>query len=422
VLRRRSRILAAAVDSPLGLFLGVALVLRVLTDDRSSPYSRHSGSINLSAAIAALFIVAAIGLQVRCRRRLLPAIAAVVWLCVWTAIAVSTRGASTETIREGVREASVIALAVIVYDARPKITVSVATRLVQVAGSASALLAGYQLATHTGMDVAGHVRSNGTFAQPNSAAMYFALAAVASLWRYLDNQRHRSDAVFTALFAAAVVATFSIDGLITLVVMLIAFGALHPGRFRIKLIPYLLAGLVVAVFLATPLGTARVAKESSTSITAAERGEANTTLAWRFHKWKTLLSEWDRAPLVGKGLGTTTTVEGIPGDVYTGALPHNEYIRYLVETGVVGLATLLCGLGILIRSLVRRRRVLDSPRSDASNQATLAIVVVGGCLVNSLADNTFLNSPTCYAAALIVTAALGIGAVGTRATPNPRAM
>ena len=106
----------------------------------------------------------------------------------------STRGASTETLREGVREVSVVALAIIVYNARGAVTVPIATRLVQLVGFAPALIALYQLATHTGMDIGGELRSNGTFAHPDSAAMFFAIAAAASLWLYFDNGRHRSDA------------------------------------------------------------------------------------------------------------------------------------------------------------------------------------------------------------------------------------
>ena len=101
---------------------------------------------------------------------------------------IGTSGASTETLREGVREASVVALGLIVYSARGAITVPIATRLVQIAGAVPAVVAVYQLAAGTGMDVASHIRPNGTFAHPNSAAMFFAVAAIASLWRYLDHR------------------------------------------------------------------------------------------------------------------------------------------------------------------------------------------------------------------------------------------
>jgi O-antigen ligase len=398
--------------------LGAMLFVRVLTDDRSAADSRHSGSLNLSAVIAVLFILIAVGLLVRWRQGVLATVLIALWLCIWTAIALNTSGVSTETLREGVREVSVIALAVIVYNARGAVTVSIVTRLVQLVGFVPALLALYQLATHTGMDVAGNVRAHGTFAHPNSAAMFFTIAVTASLWRYLDNGRRRADAILVVLFAAALVATFSIDGVITLAAMLVAFGALHPGSFGVKLIPCLLAGVVILAFFATPLGARRVAGETSTSLAAAERGETTSTLDTRLYRWKTLLPQWERSPVFGRGIGTTTTTNSTAANRLNFLLPHNEYLRYLVETGVVGLAILLTGLTMLILCLLRKRKIPGTVAAGTFNAPSLALATVVGCLVNSLADNTLLNSPTCYAAVLIVAAVLALPDIEVQRAPT----
>jgi O-antigen ligase len=413
------RFQAVAIGPPVVLFLGTTLLIRVLSDDMSAANSRHSGSLNLSGVIAALFILVAVGLGLRRRRSLAPTILAAVWLCIWTAVAVVHRGASTETLREGVREGSILAVGVIVYNARGAVTVAIATRLVQLIGVIPALLALAQLATDTGMRVAGNIRSNGTFAHPNSAAVFFAIAATVSLWRYLDRGRGRSDLILLLVFAAGLVATYSIDGLGTLAVMLTVLGLLRPGSLKDKLLPCLLAAAVVAAFFATPLGTSRVAKESSTNFSSAERDEANSTLSWRLYKWKTLLPAWERSPVVGQGLGTTVTEEGEVANEFAGDLPHNEYVRYLVETGVIGLAILLSALAILIRSLVRRRGVSGSP---GANGASLALAIVAGSLVNATADNTLLYSAASYAVALIIAAVLISPALGSRAAPTLRTM
>jgi O-antigen ligase len=389
-------------------FLGVMLVVRVLTDDRSAPDSRHSGSLNLSAMIAVLCILVAVCLLIYRRQGLLVTALIGLWLCIWIAIAVNTSGASTETLREGVREVSVVALAVIVYNARGAVTVPIAARLVQLIGFVPALFALYQLATHTGMDVAGNIRAHGTFAHPNSAATFFTIAATASLWLYLDNGRRRFDALLVALFAAALIATFSIDGLLTLATMLTAFGALRPGSVLVKLGPCTIAAVAMLVFFATPLGAHRVAGETATSLTAAERGETTSTLNTRLYRWKTLLPQWEESPVYGQGLGTTTTAESTATNRLNFLLPHNEYIRYLVETGVVGLTILLAALALLLRNLTRKRRIPGTLDAGTLNAPSLAIAIIIGCLVNSLADNTLLNSPTCYAAALIVAAVLAL--------------
>jgi O-antigen ligase len=360
-----------------------------------------------------LLIVAATVLLLCRRRGLWVAILTSLWLCVWTAIAVSTHGASTETLREGVREESILALAVIVYNAYGTVTVAVATRLVQCMGFIPAVLALYQLVTNTGVDIHGEMRSNGTFAHPDSAAMFFAIATVTAMWRYLDAGRHRSDALLGAVFAAALVSTLSIDGLATLVAMLVVLGVLRGGSPRIKVAPYLVGVLVVLAFFATPLGAQRVVNESSTSLATAERGEASTSLDWRLHKWKTLLPEWEASPFFGQGLGTTITTKAIPGNRFAGKPPHNEYVRYLVETGIIGLMILLGAVTVLIRILTRRRRTPSTLDTGILNAPTLAIAIIVGCLVNALADNTLIYSPTDYAAALIVVAVLSMTSTDT---------
>jgi O-antigen ligase len=411
--------LSKRAGAALVALLGVALIVRALTDDLASPYSRHSGSLDSSAAIALLFGLLAAGLLLRRREGVLPAALATFWLCVWTAVAVSTHGASAETLREGVREGSVIALGVIVYNMRGGISGSVAARLVQLMGLAPALIAVYQLATHTGMDIAGNVRANGTFAHPDSAAMFFAIAAAASLWLHLDGERRLADALLTVLFMGATIATLSLDGLAALVATFGALGVLRPGPLGAKLVPCLLAGFAVLAFLATPIGARRIASQSSTRLATAEHGEASTSLGWRLHKWKTLLPDWERSPLLGRGLGTTTTGVGAPGDRFASKPPHNEYVRYLVETGLIGAMILLAAAIVLLRRLLARRRT-RGPIGGARNAPTIAVAVLIGCLVNALADNTFLNSPTCYAVALIVVGALSApsGVARRRAAPH----
>ncbi len=410
-------IVAVAIDIPLVPFIGVTLTVRVLTDAAVSTQGAGSGSVGLSGGIGLLLILVAVGFILQRRQGLWPATIAALWLCLWTAIAVVFDGASTETIRQTVREGSIVALAVIVYNSRGVINVSVATRLVQLAGIASALLALYQFGTHTGLDIAGQIRANGTFNHPDGAVMFFAIATVASLWRYLDAGRHRSDALFTGIYAAAAAATFSLDGLASLLVMLMAFGLLRPGSSRIKLGTCAMIGLLVIAFMVTPLGAERIAQETSTNTSSTSAHiQASTSLGWRFYKWGTLITEWKENPFFGKGLGTTTSAEGNEVITTVGHAPHNEYLRYLVETGMVGLAILLWAVIILIHRLTRLRRT-----PGILNAGMLGIAIVVGCLFDAVADNTFLYTTTAYAAALIVVAVLSSPSSAVQRTSLVRA-
>jgi O-antigen ligase len=398
--------LRSALPVPIpALLLGLALLGRILIDERSSPGSRQSGNFDLSGAIALAFVLAGAVLLWRNRRFVRATAATTLWLVVFTAIAVASQGASSEALREGVREGSVVALAVVVCNLRTTMGAVVVARIVQLAALAPAIVAIHQLATGTGVDVGGQLRANGTLAHPDSAAMLFALAAIACAWLYLDGGRRVLDAASVALYATALIATFSIGGVITLAAMLVALGALHRGARRERLLAALAAVLLLGGFFATPLGAHRLSRESSTSLSAEARGESNTSLAWRLHKWRLMLSRWEGSPAFGRGLGTTVTERPAPGNRYAGEPPHDEYVRYLVETGAVGLALLLYGLSLLLIRLVRMRRSQRQQLRAYADEAVLAIVVLLGCLINSLAGNTLLNSPTCYAAALLVFAA-----------------
>jgi O-antigen ligase len=397
-------LIVVAVDIPLVPFLAVTLLTRILTDNLASGSSRYSASVNLSGAIAVVLILIAAGLLARRRRGVTVAALATLWLAVTTAVAVKSHGASAETLREGVRETSILALAVIVCNSRGSLSVPVLTRLMQLVGLVPALLALYQLATHTGADVEGQIRSNGTFSHPNGAAMFFAIVAAVSLWRYVEAGRRRSDGLLALVYGLATISTFSLTGLAGLLAMLMALGTLRPGSLRLKLGAFAAAAAILGAFLATPLGAERVASESATNLNSAQtRGTANSSFAWRLYKWGTLIPEWERSPIIGGGLGTTVTAEGTSENVTAGKVPHNEYLRYLVETGVIGLAILVGALVVLMRALVRRRRLPGLP--DAG---LLGIALLAGCLLNAAADNTVLYSNTGYLMALVLGAVLSL--------------
>jgi O-antigen ligase len=413
-------LIAAAVDLPLVPFVGLVLLARVLTDDMASATSRHSGALNPSAAIAAILILVAIGLLVYRCKGLVPSLAIALGLGIWMAVAVESHGASTVTIREGVRELSIVAVAVIGYNARRALDLPTVARIVQAAGIIAALLAIFQLATHSGVNVGGDVRSNGTFAHPNDAAVFFAIAATASLWRFTDVGHKRLDAALAGVFALATLSTFSIDGFLTLLVMITAFGMLRPGSRRIKVRAAAIVGVLALAFLFSPVGSERLAGESGSEAGAAQAGarQSSSSLSWRFYKWKTLIPEWERSPYLGKGLGTTVTTEATAQSTTAGNLPHSEYVRYLVETGIVGFAALAAGMVMLIRRLNRGRRL-----AVAQGVAILALALIAGLLVNALAANTLLYTPAAYAAALIVGVSLRtVNAARDAERRRPRAL
>jgi O-antigen ligase len=410
-------VVAAAVDLPLVPFLTGVLLVRVLTDaSLSTATIRHTGALNLSAGIAILFTLVAIGLLLRRQRGAWAALLVAIALSIWTLVAVASDGASTVTIREGVREASMLAVALIVYQAPRAFRMPTVVRIIQLVGAIAAVVALEQFANGTGVMINGEVRSAGTFTHPNGASMFFAIATMGSVWRYFEHGRGRLDLIFALLFASATISTFSLSGLAALISMLVAFAVLRRGSLKMMLGSLAAAALVVVAFLATPLGAERIANQSATDLNATHSQETSTTsLGWRFYKWDLLLDEWAQAPYLGQGLGATVTKEGTVENVTEGSVPHNEYLRYLVESGILGIAAVGAAIVALLAALKRRRL-------DGSGEAILATAVLVGCLVNGLADNTFLYTITGYAAAMVIAAALASSAPRHRKATLARRM
>ncbi len=308
------------------------------------------------------------------------------------------------------REASIVAAFMIVYNSRGALSVAVVTRIVQLIGTASAIVALYQFATGTGMLIGGELRAHGTLVHPDAAAVFFAIAATASFWRYFELGRRRSDLLLGAICAAGTIVTFSLAGLGGFLVMLAVLGAMRPAPLQAKLQAAALAALILAAFLATPLGSERISEATSTKI-STESQLNNSSLGWRFHTWGVLIRDWQKDPLIGKGLGISER-EGTAEQQSEVNVPHNEYLRYLVDTGVIGILLLGLGIAALIRALLARLRSFGPSGAAARSAAALALAIVAGCLVDALASNTFSNTTNGYAIAMIVAAALCLPAAG----------
>jgi O-antigen ligase len=100
------------------------------------------------------------------------------------------------------------------------------------------------------------------------------------------------------------------------------------------------------------------------------------SMGYRWTLWKTMVEIASHSPFLGIGLGS---FELIPKEIYQGpyafAHTHNQYLQFLVSTGILGF---LSFLGILVTTLVRGFRGLLGeirPRSPI-RVAELAIVLV----------------------------------------------
>jgi O-antigen ligase len=376
-----------AAELPVTLLLGGLLLARALTDDAAAAATRSSGTVDSSGAIAAALLVVAFGLLLR-RQRAGRQIAVVAgFIVVWTLVAAYNLGLSPSTFREGVRELSLLAVAVIVLQAPGTLTLRAAARMTQVIAIVPAGVVAYQVATGRGMLIGADVRANGTFSHPNSAGVFLAIAALTSLWLYLEHGRRMRDLAAGGVFLGALIGTYSIGSMAAFLAMLLVLGTARRSRAGIRIAAWSLAAAVAVVFVLTPIGGSRLQTESNIS------AGSDTSLTWRFSNWGSLVPLYRDSPIVGQGLGVT-----VLGDTTKGALPHNEWVRYLVETGTVGMVLIVSGVVLVMRRLWRVRRAWPA-------EAPMAIALIAGLLVDAIGANTLLYTPAAYLAAMLLGAA-----------------
>jgi len=403
-------LLLAIAAAPLALVIAtrwalgvvvVTLVARALVD--------NSGLQLLTGGLALTIIVVAI-LELRHAPRLVgPVLGAATYLFISAWAGAPTHGGDY-TYSEALRLLSCLGVVIITVHAPGRLTLRSTAHVVQAVGVVPALLAVHQFLTGTGTMNSGVLRASGTLAHENSAAMLFALCNLATFALMLDSARRRwLHAGLLLVFMAAQLATGSIGGLVSAVVMVLTYLASAAVRRADRVLLGLL-GVALGVYaaLTSQIGAQRLEEYNGS------RSET-TSLEWRFEAWGAVLAAWRRNPLWGNGVGSTLSPSILQGNI-----PHNEYVRLLAELGVIGLAVVVFLTVAYARAMASRRRSSPYPAASA-----FAIAALTGTAVNAFAANTMLYSVSFYVTLFVLGACWRIsqsvpGAVGEDSAPIER--
>ena len=212
-------------------------------------------------------------------------------------------------------------------------------------------------------------RINSTLGHYNSFATFILLFIALTLWRLQMSRRPIGWALLLAGLLYCLVATKSLTGL----VMLIVFGGLYfLPRLKGKGIFGALALVVTLwILLSTELGQERLMELNKTPLLnpdlsfheaavfqAADMKEFRNSFNWRLLQWRDLLANWRLHPWLGYGLASTKELS-----VFN-TTSHNDYLRFLLEEGVIGFSLFLSFLvAQIVRTLqIMRRSLPGSPR------------------------------------------------------------
>ncbi len=194
-------------------------------------------------------------------------------------------------------------------------------------------------------------RINGTLGHPNTFASFLVLFVALTYWKL---GRSHQKVLWILLLGAEIfflVNTKALVGLSMLGVLLLVL-TLPQLSVRRLVGAILIIAVLLAFFASTEFGRERLASVLETPILNPDISINRAVLLswfdgnsfnWRLAQWTFLIEEWKRSPIFGYGLGLATYLGPIQ------AYAHNDYIRALVEGGIVGFcAFLLLQLGQLI--------------------------------------------------------------------------
>ncbi|HEY9633638.1 MAG TPA: O-antigen ligase family protein, partial [Coleofasciculaceae cyanobacterium] len=212
----------------------------------------------------------------------------------------------------------------------------------------------------------GSSRIKGTLGHPNTFVTFTLMFMGLTYWRLNQSKQRWPWMILLGLLAFFFVSTKSLFGLMmlgTFIVVMIA-----P---RLNL-PSLLGGILLFVVVIGLFGSTEFGKERLGSIGQTPLGNPDidiwraillsagdgNSFNWRIMQWTYLLGQWQLHPILGYGLGISTYVS--TNKLY----PHNDYVRALVEGGIVGLLTFLIFFIVQIVRLIRIYRDHSATREQ----------------------------------------------------------
>jgi O-antigen ligase len=170
----------------------------------------------------------------------------------------------------------------------------------------------------------------------NATALFLVplIGVAASLAIYERDRRIRLvSAGFAGVFVLSTFLSLSRGGLLALAVVALILAVLN--RYRWYLVPAVLVAAVLSVLI--PGIRSRLAHEFNPS-------DPNNTFVSRAHLWQATLQMLRDHPIFGTGMfGFARSIQPYRGGVYEENLiyPHNLFLNFWTETGLIGLAAFL---------------------------------------------------------------------------------
>jgi O-antigen ligase len=239
------------------------------------------------------------------------------------------------------------------------------------------------------------------FSHPNVAGAFLALAGVLALYLAIAWPGWPRTAL-AVLFPVGMAISLSADSAIAYTTGVIVVLAATSARSMLIRSLVAITLLVVAGAILPFLDLSSKLQHAFSNLSLTTRvPNSQNSLQWRFNNWHLLIDIWKQRPWFGWGLGSTDSfIQPLNNP------PHSEYVRSLVETGIIGAILMTVLIVSMIRYFFARGRFTAAAR---------AIVVATLC--DALAANTLSYTPMMFYFAAIVGASI---AFAKQPAPAPR--
>lgn len=238
------------------------------------------------------------------------------------------------------------------------------------------------------------IRIFGTFSHPNVFSLYlFVVAAVASIY-FLVYARQDRARLLSGLYLGLVLVTLLLTYARIAWISLFVFALLIAlWRYRFLLFPLILLPLVLTAFV--PAVNQRVME--------ALHPTPDSSIVWRQNLWHDMIlkTRLDDRNWLGSGIDTfRVSAETLRGERFGSNESHNDFVKFYVDGGVVGLVVLVLYLIAFAFPAAKVRRL--TPSHSLKNMATLLLLLVLTLVIASLSDNVFKNTPVQWILAIVM--------------------
>ena len=242
-------------------------------------------------------------------------------------------------------------------------------------------------------DIEGASRINGTLGHPNVFATFLIFFLGLTYWKLEHSHRRWPWLILLSTLVGLIVSTKALVGLAMTATLLLALVVPRITLLRLTGSILLIVAIII-VFASTEFGRERLALVGSIPILNPDidvsraillRQSTTNSFYWRLELWTQLLEAWHHSPILGYGLNTSRFANPV------GATPHNDYLRALVDTGVVGLVSFLGFLGGCLFRLIK----LSISVPKRSSQEKLCIVLIAiliSMTVGMFTDNVWSHT------------------------------